>query len=54
MTHSKSAHPQGRAGEPLSERLGPLEVFDLRGGKVELRSLWRERPIVLVFLRHFG
>jgi hypothetical protein len=29
-------------------------VRDLEGGEHELRSLWREHPVVLAFLRHFG
>jgi hypothetical protein len=30
------------------------EVEDLDGERHRLGSLWRERPVVLVFLRHFG
>jgi hypothetical protein len=30
------------------------EVEDLDGRKVPLATLWRERTVVLVFLRHFG
>ncbi len=29
-------------------------IRDLEGRGLELRSLWRERTVVLVFLRHFG
>jgi hypothetical protein len=29
-------------------------VSDLDGGERELRTLWQERTVVLVFLRHFG
>lgn len=29
-------------------------IRDLEGRELELRSLWRERTMVLVFLRHFG
>lgn len=29
-------------------------VRDLDGHELELASLWSERPVVLVFLRHFG
>ena len=35
-------------------KLSPLKLSDWRGDSVELGSLWRERPVVLVFLRHFG
>lgn len=34
--------------------LGPLTVLDERGTAVEVQSLWRDRPAVLVWLRHFG
>ena len=27
---------------------------DAHGDEVTLSSLWRQRPLVLVFLRHFG
>ena len=30
------------------------EVEDLDGSRRRLDSLWRERTVVLVFLRHFG
>jgi hypothetical protein len=36
------------------QRLAATPVLDLAGEKVPLGSLWRERPVVLVFLRHFG
>jgi len=29
-------------------------IRDLDGRERELQSLWAERPVVLVFLRHFG
>ena len=29
-------------------------LLDSRGEQVTLSSLWRERPLVVVFLRHFG
>jgi len=31
-----------------------LTVLDLEKNAVELASLWRNRRIVLTFLRHFG
>jgi hypothetical protein len=37
-----------------ADDLAKMTVLDERGGKVELGSLWRARPAVLVFLRHFG
>lgn len=38
----------------LADTLGPLRVEDPDGDPVEIASLWRERPVALVFLRHFG
>jgi hypothetical protein len=34
--------------------LAKLEVVDEAGKPVVLGSLWQERPVVLVFVRHFG
>ncbi len=31
-----------------------LVLVDDQGRPVRLRDLWRERPVVLVFLRHWG
>ena len=31
-----------------------LEVLDVKGATVELAALWRDRPVVLAFVRHFG
>jgi hypothetical protein len=30
------------------------KVRDLEGNEIDLGSLWAERSVVLVFLRHFG
>ena len=38
----------------IVERLQDVAALDLDGREVRLGSLWRERPVVLVFLRHFG
>lgn len=38
----------------VSEAAGRAVVKDLEGGEHELRELWAARPVVLVFLRHFG
>jgi len=40
--------------EPALEALGDVLVTDSAGGRVPLADLWRERPAVLVFIRHFG
>jgi len=34
--------------------LGALELADATGARHRLGDLWRDRPVVLVFLRHFG
>lgn len=35
-------------------RLSEIELADWQGQRLRLGSLWRERPVVLVFIRHFG
>lgn len=37
-----------------ADDLAAMTVLDEAGGTVTLGSLWRDRPVVLVFLRHFG
>lgn len=34
--------------------LDDLTALDVDGNTVRLGDLWRERAVVLVFLRHFG
>jgi hypothetical protein len=34
--------------------LAPLEVVDEDGRVRRLGELWAERPVVLLFVRHFG
>jgi hypothetical protein len=34
--------------------LGALELDDATGSPRRLGDLWRDQPVVLVFLRHFG
>jgi hypothetical protein len=38
----------------LATKLAGLELTDWRGETVRLGSLWRDRPVVLAFVRHFG
>ena len=38
----------------VPEEAARAVVRDLEGGEHTLASLWSERPVVLVFLRHFG
>jgi hypothetical protein len=42
-----------RAPEGTSD-LAELTVRDSDGAEVRLGDLWRERPAVLVWLRHYG
>jgi hypothetical protein len=35
-------------------RLSGIELRDWTGELQELAAYWRERPVVLVFVRHFG
>lgn len=37
-----------------ADDLAKMTVLDEHGNKVELGTLWREKPAVLVFVRHFG
>jgi hypothetical protein len=38
----------------LAERLAGIELRDWQGEPTALGELWRARPVVLVFIRHFG
>ena len=43
--------------EPRTSRvrqLSRIELPDWQGATQKLGTLWEERPIVLVFIRHFG
>ncbi len=37
-----------------ADDLAKLTVQDEQGQLVEVGTFWRERPVALVFLRHFG
>jgi hypothetical protein len=43
-----------RTAEPDAGALAAAIVLDPAGAPVCLGALWRERPAVLVLLRHFG
>lgn len=45
----QEAKPPERA-----DALADLVLQDHDGDDVRLGDLWRERPVVLVFLRHYG
>lgn len=38
----------------IAETLTDLTVLDLEGQTVRLGDLWRNQPVVLAFVRHFG
>ena len=38
----------------LPARLAGLEVLDPTGEAYRLGEAWKERPVVLAFVRHFG
>lgn len=42
------------SGPQVGERAPDATLQDLDGREVELSSLWRRRPAVIVFLRYFG
>jgi hypothetical protein len=41
-------------GPTVDPAAAAAEIEDLEGGRHRLAALWRDRPVVLVFLRHFG
>jgi hypothetical protein len=44
-----------RAEAPArADELGELMLVDLDGNDVRMGDVWRERPAVLVWLRHYG
>ena len=45
----QQTNPPAHAGE-----LEDVVLTDDRGNDVRLGDIWRERPAVLVFLRHYG
>jgi peroxiredoxin len=38
----------------IGDKAPGMKLKGKRGEEVALSSLWREKPLVLVFLRHFG
>ena len=37
-----------------AEKIADLHLVDTAGDAVRLGDLWAERPVVLVWLRHYG
>ena len=38
----------------VASRLARIELTDWQGEGQRIGALWEERPVVLVFIRHFG
>jgi len=38
----------------MGQTFAELTVLDLEGAPCPLRSLWRQGPVVITFLRHYG
>jgi hypothetical protein len=55
MSFLGTARPRQTVRPPADARaLGEVVVKDLEDREVRLRQLWRDRPAVVVFLRHYG
>lgn len=51
---TRRASPSPIAPDVASETLGESTVFDENGQPVLLAELWKDRPVVLAFVRQFG
>jgi len=49
-----SAGSAPRATSPIGDDAAFALVEDVEGERHPLHELWRDQPVVLVFLRHFG
>jgi hypothetical protein len=38
----------------VATKLSGIELSDWQGERVRLGSLWKDRTVVLAFIRHFG
>lgn len=45
---------RGATSSGMARKLSRIELRDWQGVPQRLGDLWEERPIVLVFIRHFG
>jgi len=48
-TRRQQTHPPARA-----DALADIVLPDHEGNQVRLGDLWQERPVALVWLRHYG
>ena len=44
----------GYGGRVDAHRLASVELTDATGATQRLGDFWAERPVIVVFLRHFG
>jgi hypothetical protein len=47
-------HEAPKPAYGLARRLSGIELRDWQGVPRRLGELWQHRPVVLVFIRHFG
>jgi hypothetical protein len=40
--------------DTISSRIAPINLPDTQGGQLTLGTLWRDRPAIVLFLRHWG
>jgi hypothetical protein len=45
---------QRTSASGVASRLSDIELEDWQGTPRRLGAFWQDRPIVLVFIRHFG
>jgi hypothetical protein len=49
-----SPHRQSTRAPARADELAELTLLDLDGNDVRLGDTWRDGPVVLVWLRHYG
>ena len=40
--------------DTISARIAPITLPDTKGGHLTLGTLWKDRPAIVLFLRHWG
>ncbi len=51
---SEPAGIRGNLVVRIASKLSGIELSDWTGDRERLGTFWKEQPIVLVFIRHFG
>jgi hypothetical protein len=55
MVDARLRPPPEESEMNTADRLNSIELLEARSGETRaLGSLWKDRPAVLIFLRHFG